>query len=73
MKVSKTTSRKAVSKAIANQDVETQTTSMLAQEQIQNAIRLKAYELYVQRGCQSGNDRQDWIAAEQIILKQAGL
>ena len=64
MGVSKTTSRKAVSKAIAKQDIEQKRT----QEQIQEAIRLKAYELFLERGCQNGNDIQDWQEAEQIVL-----
>ncbi len=67
----KTTSRKAVSKAIAKQEFETQKTTLnaqLAPEQVQDAIRLKAYELYMQRGCQDGNDFQDWLAAEQLVL-----
>ncbi len=61
----KTTSRKAVSTAIAKQEFETQRTA----SQIQDAIRLKAYELYTQRGCQNGNDLQDWLAAEQLVLQ----
>ena len=66
MKVVKTTKRKAVSKAIAKQDIETQKAS----QQVQDAIRLKAYELYVQDGCQHGNDVANWQAAEQIVLGQ---
>ena len=68
----KTSSRKAVSKAIAKQEFETQKTSpsaQLAPEQVQDTIRLKAYELYMQRGCQNGNDFQDWLAAEQLVLQ----
>ncbi|MDO8675224.1 MAG: DUF2934 domain-containing protein [Candidatus Omnitrophota bacterium] len=68
----KTSSRKAVSKAIAKQEFETQKTTpgaQLAPDQIQDAIRLKAYELYMQRGCQNGNDFQDWLAAEQLVLQ----
>ena len=66
MKITKTTKRKAVSKAIAKQDIETQKAS----EQVQDAIRLKAYELYVESGCQHGNDVVHWQAAEQIVLGQ---
>ncbi|MBI3314813.1 MAG: DUF2934 domain-containing protein [Candidatus Omnitrophica bacterium] len=68
----KITSRKAVSKAIAKQEFETQKTTpdaQMAPEEIQDAIRLKAYELYMQRGCQNGNDLQDWLAAEQLVLQ----
>ena len=63
----KSTTRKAVKKAIVEQDAEVE----LACEQIQESIRLKAYELFVERGCTHGNDREDWIAAEQIILGKA--
>lgn len=35
--------------------------------QIQEAIRLKAYELYLERG---GNDIENWVAAEQLVLKK---
>lgn len=27
-------------------------------------IRHRAYELYVQRGCESGHDIEDWLRAE---------
>lgn len=70
--IRKTASRKAVSKAIAKQEFETQKitpNAQLAPEQIQDTIRLKAYELYMQRGCQNGNDLQDWLAAEQLVLQ----
>lgn len=78
MRVTKTTakagSRKAVSKAIAKQDAESKQTvadAQLNSEQIQDAIRLKAYELYTQRGYQSGSDIDDWLAAEQMVLSNA--
>ncbi len=32
-------------------------------------IRERAYELYESRGCEPGHDRQDWLRAEQEILK----
>ena len=66
MRIAKTTRRKAVSKAIENQEVETKQASNAQLE----AIRLKAYELYVQRGCRHGHDVEDWQVAEQIILNQ---
>ncbi len=30
-------------------------------------IRLRAYELYQQRGCTPGQEAQDWFAAEQEV------
>ena len=31
-------------------------------------IRLRAYLLYEQRGCENGHDVEDWLAAEAEIL-----
>jgi hypothetical protein len=36
----------------------------------QEMIRARAYELYEGRGCESGQDEQDWLRAEQEILKR---
>jgi hypothetical protein len=33
-------------------------------------VERKAYELYEQRGCQDGNDLDDWFHAEQIIEQE---
>jgi len=66
--IAKTVSRKAVSKAIVRQEADFQQTGLntqLTQEQIQDAIRLKAYELYTRQG---GTDVDNWLTAEQIIL-----
>ncbi len=69
MRVPKTTTtrtvtRKAVSKALAAQDSKRKRSP----EELQRAISLKAYDLYVQRGCVNGFDKEDWMIAEQIIL-----
>jgi hypothetical protein len=37
---------------------------------IQEAVRLRAYELFLQRGCQHGADFDDWLQAEQEILQR---
>lgn len=37
---------------------------------IQQRIVEKAYELYVNRGYTHGNDLQDWLDAEQIVLQE---
>ena len=67
----RTVSRKAVSKAMAKQEVETKQSfnAQLTEGQAE-AIRLKAYELYLQRGCQDGNDVEDWKTAEAMVLNQ---
>lgn len=64
--VKKTTSRKAVKKAIESQDAET----FNASADIQEAIRIKAYELFLERGSQGGCPEQDWADAERIILSK---
>lgn len=35
-------------------------------------IRLRAYELYQQRGCAPGQEEQDWFAAESEVLSRHG-
>ncbi len=36
----------------------------------QERIRVRAYELYQNRGGEPGQDEQDWLCAEQEILKR---
>jgi Protein of unknown function (DUF2934) len=38
----------------------------------QEMIRVRAYELYESRGRETGQDEQDWLRAEQEILKPEG-
>lgn len=33
-------------------------------------IRERAYELYESRGCEPGQDEQDWLRAERELLRQ---
>lgn len=33
----------------------------------EDAIRQKAYEIYVQRGCLNGHDLDDWLEAERLV------
>jgi hypothetical protein len=35
----------------------------------QDLIRARAYELYESRGRETGQDKQDWLRAEQELLK----
>ncbi len=46
---------------------------MMATAPSQDAIRERAYELYVSRGREQGQDQQDWLRAEQDILKRHGI
>jgi hypothetical protein len=36
---------------------------------LEERIRLRAYELYVERGNQSGSEFDDWVQAEEEILR----
>lgn len=33
-------------------------------------IEVRAYELYLQRGCENGHDVEDWLAAEKELLQR---
>jgi hypothetical protein len=37
---------------------------------VQDEIRMRAYELYVQRGYSSGNPNEDWLNAEREVLQR---
>ena len=43
--------------------------SSLTEEQIQEMIRNKAYELYVKRGCKDGHHLEDWVTAQKTVYK----
>jgi Protein of unknown function (DUF2934) len=36
--------------------------------ELESEIRLRAYEIYEQRGPNDGSEREDWLRAEQEIL-----
>ncbi len=42
----------------------------LSSPEIQERIQKQAYEFYLERGCQHGNDQEDWIKAEDAVLAQ---
>jgi hypothetical protein len=40
---------------------------------LEDEIRLRAYQLYEERGCTAGDEREDWLVAErQVLAKHAG-
>ena len=39
-----------------------------AEPKLENAIRVRAYELYAQRGMAEGHEVHDWLAAETELL-----
>lgn len=63
----KFTNGKPVLQAVGNQEKEVKKNcSSKNPQQIQETIRLKAYELYLERG---GSDVENWADAEKIVLK----
>jgi hypothetical protein len=36
-------------------------------------VQKKAYEMYEKRGCQSGNDLEDWLNAERLVKEDLGV
>jgi hypothetical protein len=36
---------------------------------LQERIRRRAYELYIERGNESGSEMEDWLQAEEEILR----
>jgi hypothetical protein len=45
----------------------TTTSKRTAQDQLFNEISKLAYQFYVDRGYQTGNETDDWLRAERII------
>jgi len=42
----------------------------VSKEEFMQLVQKKAYELYVKRGCKSGNDLEDWLRAERIVKEE---
>jgi Protein of unknown function (DUF2934) len=57
--LTKSTKRKAVDMAI-----------VIENQEIQEAIRLKAYEIYLERNGTAGDEVGDWVIAERMVLKK---
>lgn len=43
-----------------------------SQEQLQEAIRHRAYQLYCERGHQGGSPEEDWSRAEREVMSRYG-
>lgn len=67
--IANNTARKPVKRAIAKRDQEELDEARTA-EQLLQAIRVKAYELYQLRAGGPGSAEDDWVAAEKIVLKK---
>ncbi|MDP2912124.1 MAG: DUF2934 domain-containing protein [Candidatus Omnitrophota bacterium] len=43
-----------------------------SREEFMQLVQQKAYDLYKKRGCQSGNDLEDWLNAERLVKEDLG-
>lgn len=53
--------------AAASAKVQPANGSTFQPEVLQEEIRVRAYELYEQRGCTPGRESEDWLLAEQEV------
>jgi hypothetical protein len=58
-----------VNNAVASKDSPAKV-GMMANAPSHEMIRERAYELYESRGREPGQEEQDWLRAEQDVLKQ---
>ena len=56
-------------RSIGNQEQNFKKATSRNFQDIQEAIQLKAYQLYIDRGGRHGKDLEDWFIAERIILQ----
>jgi len=45
----------------------------VSREEFIQLVQKKSYEIYEKRGCQSGNDLEDWLNAEKLVKEDLGL
>ncbi|MCX5687564.1 MAG: DUF2934 domain-containing protein [Candidatus Omnitrophica bacterium] len=45
----------------------------ISREEFMQLVQKKAYEIYEKRGCQSGNDLEDWLNAEILVKEDIGV
>ena len=45
----------------------------VSREEFMQLVQKKSYELYEKRGCQPGNDLEDWLNAERLVKEDLGL
>ena len=45
----------------------------VSREEFMQLVQKKAYEIYENRGCKSGNDLEDWIDAERLVKEDLGI
>ncbi len=50
-----------------------ETPSLIIEDKTFQRIQQKAYEIYVARGCNHGNNLDDWYEAERMVAKEIKL
>ncbi len=45
----------------------------VSREEFMQLVQKKAYDLYEERGCQPGNDLENWINAERLVKEDLGI
>ena len=58
-----------VTKTIAKAKQPTKKAVVRDPQEIHQAISLKAYELYLQRNGAPGDEKEDWLKAQKIVLQ----
>lgn len=48
--------------------IDTSQENFLSEENLRRQIEVRAYEIYLSRGCADGNSQQDWLQAEDEII-----
>jgi Protein of unknown function (DUF2934) len=63
---------KMARKSTTKSAVATRSAAALNEAALQQQIAQKAYERYLDRGQIDGYDKEDWLAAEQLVLAELG-
>ena len=69
-KTPRTTKPKIGKKVLQMPDSSNGNAQQYSPADLEAEIRFRAYELYQQRGCEPGQDEQDWFAAEREVLSR---
>lgn len=62
--------RRMTAKTLAKRQKAKSDAEKVVAGEVKMKIELKAYELFLQRGMDHGRDQEDWLQAEQIILRE---
>jgi hypothetical protein len=45
----------------------------ISREEFMQLVQKKAYDIYEERGCKTGNDLEDWLNAERLVKEELGV